>query len=70
MYLKNTSNNILVDLQSHPQKDEVQIDWFYDIETNTFSETIEVTYDEPVSEPTQLDRIESMLSSQALLISK
>ena len=60
----NITNNILIDLESHPQKDEVQIDWFYDIETNTFSETREEIQEEPAQpEPTQLDRIESMLAS-------
>ena len=60
----NTKFNILIDLQEHPQKDEVQIDWFYDEVTNTFSAEGEVIYPElQPQEPTQLDRIETQLSS-------
>ncbi len=61
----NKNNNIIVDLEAHTQKDEVDIDWFYDAETNTFSKEGEVTYPEvevAVSEPTQLDRIEAGLA--------
>ena len=56
-------NNILVDLQEHPQKNEVERNWFYDEETNTFSEEGTVTYPIPMPEPevefTQNDRIEA-----------
>lgn len=53
---------ILVDMQSHPQKDEVQEDWFYNSDTNTFSEIGEVHYPEPAApQPTQLDRMEAAL---------
>ena len=60
----NTAYNILVDLENHPQKDEVQIDWFYDETTNTFSPEGEIHYPElQPQEPTQLDRIETSLNS-------
>lgn len=60
----NTNNNILVELSNHPQKDEVQEDWFYDEATNTFSPEGEIIYPElQLQEPTQLDRIETQLSS-------
>lgn len=60
----NTQYNILVDLSNHPQKDEVQEDWFYDEATNTFSPEGEVIYPElQPQEPTQLDRIETQLGS-------
>jgi hypothetical protein len=42
----NTKFNILVDLENHPQKDQVELDWFYDESTNTFSSEGEVTYPE------------------------
>lgn len=42
----NTQNNILVDLTDHPQKDEVQKDWFYNEATNTFSPDGEVFFPE------------------------
>lgn len=58
----NQKYNILVDLQNHPQKDEVQIDWFYNAEDNTFSPEGEIHYPEPaVPQPTQLDRMEAAL---------
>ena len=38
-----------VDLQDHPQKDEVQIDWFYDPAKDTFSPEGEIPYPEPES---------------------
>ena len=57
-----TEFNILVDLQNHPQKDEVQEDWFYNEEDNTFSPEGEIHYPEPVvPQPTQLDRMEAAL---------
>ena len=37
---------IAVDMQTHPQKDEVQEDWFYNPETNRFSEEGEIHYPE------------------------
>ena len=43
----NLQNNIVVDLENHPQKDEVDVDWFYNEETNTFSKEGEVQYPEP-----------------------
>ena len=39
----------IVDLQDHPQKDEVQIDWFYDPAKDTFSSEGEIPYPEPES---------------------
>lgn len=59
----NPAFNIVVDLENHPQKDEVQIDWFYDEATNAFSPTGEVSYPEPeIPEPTQLDRMEEAIN--------
>ena len=61
----NLQNNIVVDLENHPQKEEVEKGWFYDEETNTFSAEGEVQYPEPeliISEPTQMDRIEAGLA--------
>lgn len=37
----------IVDLQGHPQKDEVQEDWFYDPVTGMFTEEGEIHYPEP-----------------------
>ena len=57
--------NIVIDLQDHPQKDEVQIDWFYNEATNTFSAEGEVIYPEVEyvePEPTQLDRMEEAIN--------
>ncbi len=60
----NTKYNILVDLENHPQAKEIELDWFYDESTNTFFEEGEIHYPElQPPQPTQLDRIESMLSS-------
>lgn len=42
-----TNINKVVDLKDHPQKEEVQIDWFYDEKTNTFCEDGEISYPEP-----------------------
>lgn len=38
---------LAIDLIDHPQKNEVQIDWFYDPETNMFSPEGEIHYPEP-----------------------
>ena len=60
----NLENNIVVDLQDHPQRDEVDMDWFFDAESNTFRIDGEVSYPEPpeelepAPEPNQLDNIE------------
>lgn len=35
----NTENNLLIDMTNHPQKDVVEVDWYYDQTTNTFSAT-------------------------------
>lgn len=61
----NPAFNIVVDLENHPQKDKVQIDWFYDEATNTFSAEGEVIYPEVEyvePEPTQLDRMEEAIN--------
>ena len=61
----NLQNNIIVDLENHPQREEVEEEWFYDAETNTFSKEGEVYYPEvepTVYEPTQLDKIEAGLA--------
>lgn len=61
----NAQSNILVDMETHLQKDEVEKGWFYDEESNSFSAEGEVIYPEPVyREPedtdlTQTDRIEA-----------
>lgn len=56
---------ILIDLQDHPQKDEIQEDWFYNAEDNTFSPEGEVHYPEVITpQPTQLDRIEEQLAAR------
>ena len=60
----NLENNIVVDLQDHPQRDEVDVDWFFDAESNTFRIDGEVSYPEPpeeeqpATEPNQLDNME------------
>ena len=60
--LINQNYAFLVDMQTHPQKDQVQEDWFYNAEDNTFSPEGEVHYPEPVApQPTQLDRMEAAL---------
>ena len=60
----NQKFNLIVDLENHPQKDEIQIDWFYDEETNAFSPEGEVIYPEfKEPEPTQLDRIEAAVNA-------
>lgn len=41
----------IVDLQTHPQADEVDIDWFYNPETGEFSAKGEISYPEPIQEP-------------------
>lgn len=61
----NLKNNILVDMFKHPQRDIIEKNWFYDEESNIFSEQGEIVY--PIAElvleePTQLDRIESMVA--------
>ena len=60
----NLENNIVVDLQDHPQRDEVDVDWFFDVESNAFHIDGEVSYPEPSEEeapaPTQLDNIEQV----------
>lgn len=43
----------IVDLNSHPQADEVDIDWFYDAVTGKFSEEGEIYYPEPEPTPVQ-----------------
>lgn len=59
----NQKFNLIVDLENHPQKNEIQIDWFYDEETNTFSAEGEVVYPEfKEPEQTQLDRIEAAVA--------
>ena len=68
----NTQNNILVDLTDHPQKYEVQIDWFYNEETDTFSPDGEVDYPE-VTEPelTEAELIQAeLLLNQAEILAK
>ncbi len=56
------NGKIVVDLQTHPQKDEIQEDWFYNAEDNTFSPEGEIHYPEPAApQPTQLDRMEAAL---------
>lgn len=47
----NQEFHLVVDLTNHPQKDDVNIDWFYDAETNEFSAEGEVYYPEPEPEP-------------------
>lgn len=47
----NRENNLVVDLENHPQKEEVDIDWFYNEETNTFSKEGAVIYPEPEPMP-------------------
>ena len=46
----NLQNNIVVDLENHPQKNEVKKGWFYDEESNAFSAEGEVQYPEPEDE--------------------
>ena len=41
--------NHIVDLQDHPQADEVDIEWFYDPTTGVFSPEGEIPYPEPES---------------------
>lgn len=43
--------NHIVDLNDHPQADEVDIDWFYNPETGEFSAEGEISYPEPIQEP-------------------
>lgn len=47
----NPAFNYIVDLQDHPQADEVQEDWFYDPVTGAFSPEGEISY--PEIEPEQ-----------------
>ena len=45
--------NHIVDLKDHPQADEIDIGWFYDPTTGTFSAEGEVQYPDPEPMPAQ-----------------
>ena len=66
----NLQNNIVVDLKDHKQKEEVDVGWFYNAETNTFSKEGVVTYPEPEpepeSEPEPLTEIEQCILDTSL----
>lgn len=64
----NQQYNWLVDLDNHPQKDEVDIDWFYNQDTNTFSqeedeeiELLSFLVEDVTEEDEQLSEDEKML---------
>ena len=46
----NPAFNYIVDLSTHPQADEVDIDWFYDPTTGVFSTEGEIPYPEATLE--------------------
>ena len=57
----NPFNHIFVDLTDHLQKDEVQVDWFYDEVENTFSAEGEIPYPEPeIAQPTNTELLEEI----------
>ena len=47
----NPAFNYIVDMQDHPQADEIQEDWFYDPVTGEFSPEGEIPYPESIQEP-------------------
>ncbi len=62
----NLQNNILVDMLEHSQKDEVQIDWFYDADTNLFSAEGEVAYPVPEEKKEELTEQEQAILETAV----
>lgn len=68
----NPAFNYIVDLSTHPQADEVDIDWFYDPTTGVFSTEGEIFYPEVVveqPEPTaeELYRATNLLNQAEIL---
>ena len=60
----------LIDLQEHPQKDEVQEEWFYDPATEKFSPEGEISYPEIIQEPPtaeELYRAANLLNQAEIL---
>lgn len=65
----NQQYNLLVDLTEHPQKEDVDIDWFYNSSTNTFSESDEIELlSLSLEETTETNNDKSQLSEEEKML--
>ena len=64
----NPAFNYIVDLQDHPQAQDVQEDWYYDPVTGLFSETGDIPY--PIAQPTPAPPTEAERTQAAILLNQ